>query len=184
MTLGQFNLKFLFMKRIVYLATSLVLLFFGTTLYFSSCRPDACVTRAVVCQNGGACRDGDCLCASGYEGDSCQFRVNEKFASNYACIRTMLINNSLVDDNDDTIRVKAGADPYSIKFYSIRDSIKEVVSANVNGTYVTVPNQVLKDTLNYWGNGSLSKGVLTITLYNRSISGLYSSKRTYVGYKY
>jgi hypothetical protein len=172
------------MKRIVYLVSSLVLMLFGTTLYFSSCRPDACVNRAVVCQNGGTCRDGDCLCASGYEGDSCQFRVNEKFASNYACIRTMLINNSLIDDNDDTLRVKAGNDPFTIQLYSIRDSVKEVVSASVNGVYVTIPNQVLKDTLSYWGNGSLSKDVLTVTLYNRSVSGLYSSKRTYVGYKY
>ncbi|MGI9191397.1 MAG: calcium-binding EGF-like domain-containing protein [Chitinophagaceae bacterium] len=172
------------MKQIVLYASSLVLLVFGITTYFASCRPDACVNRAVVCKNGGTCRDGDCICAYGYEGDSCQFRVNEKFASNYACIRTMLINNSLVDDNDDTIRVKAGTDPYSIQFFSIRDSIKEVVSATVNGSYVTIPKQVLKDSLDYWGNGSLSKGVITITLYNRSVSGLYSSKRTYVGYKY
>ena len=95
------------MKRtIVYTAFSVFILF-GMAFYFSACKPNPCVTRAVDCRNGGTCKDGECLCASGYEGDSCQYPVNKKFDSYFACIRTRLVNNDPVSqDNDDTLRGK------------------------------------------------------------------------------
>ncbi len=162
---------------------------FGIVGYFSACKPDPCVTRAVECKNGGTCKDGDCLCALGYEGDSCQFKVNTKFDSYYACIRTRLTNGTIVDDNDDTLRVKALNDRFSIQFFSIRDSIYEVVNGTVNGNYITIPSQTRPFpfyNVTYTGNGSLNNGVLTITLFSNWVFGfdVYSAKTTYVGYKY
>jgi len=177
------------MKRtIVYTAFSVFILF-GMAFYFSACKPNPCVTRAVDCRNGGTCKDGECLCASGYEGDSCQYPVNKKFDSYFACIRTRLVNNDPVSqDNDDTLRVKAGTDPFSIRFYSIRDSIYETIKANVNGNYVTIPSQDIAFptyTANYSGNGSINHGVLTITLFRTWFNGsMNTSKTSYVGYQY
>jgi len=175
-------------KTIFYTALSLITVF-GVLFYFSSCKPNPCVTRAVECKNGGTCKDGDCLCALGYEGDSCQFKVNEKFDSYYACIRTRLTNNDTIsDDNDDTLRVKAINDRFTIQFYSIRDSIHEVIKATVNDNYVTIPNQQGDASTffaTYSGNGSLNNGLLTITLFKSwDNGGPMTSKTTYVGYKY
>jgi hypothetical protein len=93
-----------------------------------------------------------------------------------------------VDDNDDTLRVKALNDRFSIQFYSVRDSLYEVVNATVNGNYVTIPNQTRSQgtfTASYTGSGSLNSGVLTITLFKSwNNGGPMTSKTTYVGYKY
>ena len=174
-------------KTILYTLFSVVTLF-AALLYLSACRPNACVTRAVECKNGGTCHDGDCLCAAGYEGDSCQHRVNEKYDSYYACIRTRITNGTTPDDNDDTLRVKALNDRFSIQFYSIRDSVYETISAQVNGNYITIPDQTHTFPTyqaSYNGNGSLNNGVLTITLFKSWLDGsLTTTKTTYVGYKY
>lgn len=173
------------MKRIALFTSLSIMAVFALMTYFSACTPDACITRNVVCKNSGVCRDGDCLCATGYEGDSCHLRVNEKFESYYACIRTRLTNDTIVDDNDDTLRVKTKNDKFGLTFYSVRDSLIEVINATANGNYITIPEMVILDN-KYWGNGSLNQGVLTITLYrswpiNNPVN---SSKTTYVGYKY
>jgi len=176
------------MKKTIIYTSFTMLSIFGILSYFTSCKPNPCVTRAVDCKNGGACHDGECQCAAGYEGDSCQYRVNEKYNSYFACIRTRLTNGTLVDDNDDTLRVKALNDRFSIQFYSVRDSLYEVVNATVNGNYVTIPNQTRSQgtfTASYTGSGSLNSGVLTITLFKSwNNGGPMTSKTTYVGYKY
>ncbi len=177
------------MKKTLIVTLLSVLTLFGCTLYFSACKQDPCVIRATDCRNGGTCKDGECICASGYEGDSCQFKVNQKFDSYYACIRTRLINsNPVSQDNDDTLRVKALSDKFQIQFYSIRDSVTEVLKANVNGNYVTIPSQDLNFptyTANYYGNGSLNNGVLTLTVFRTWFDGsVNNSKTSYVGYKY
>ncbi len=176
------------MKKTIFYTALAILSFFGTLSYFSACKPDPCVTRAVDCKNGGTCKDGECLCALGYEGDSCQFRVNQKYDSYYACIRTRLTNGTLVDDNDDTLRVKAMNDRFTIQFFSVRDSVYEVISGTVNGNYITIPNQTknfITYDATYTGNGSLNNGVLTITLFRSWNNGSpMTSKTTYVGYKY
>jgi len=170
------------MKRIALLTTLCLAGLFGLITYLSACKPDPCVTRNVQCKNNGICREGDCICSNGYEGDSCQFRVNEKFDSYYACIRTRLINDTIVDDNDDTLRVKAMNDKFGITFWSVRDSLVEVINGTANGNYITIPEMTILDK-KYWGNGSLNKGVLTLTVY-ASWPPFNSSKTTYVGYKY
>ncbi|MBP6624421.1 MAG: hypothetical protein KA198_04575 [Chitinophagaceae bacterium] len=177
------------MKKVSLITSGLLLSLFVGVLYLASCNSNPCKTRAVECKNGGTCKDGDCICTSGYEGDSCQFRVNEKFDSYYACIRTSLINDVQTDDNDDTLRIKIKNDKFGIKLYSIRDSIFEVINGTVNNNFITIPEQTLffLDTFNYHGNGSLNNGVLTVTLYKETGGVVFTpwkSKTTYVGYKF
>jgi hypothetical protein len=175
-------------KTMIYTVLMLVSVF-AATVYFAACKPDPCVTRDVDCRNGGTCKDGNCICASGYEGDSCQFRVNEKFDSYYACIRTRIINNTPPsEDADDTLRVKALNDRFTIQFFSIRDSVFEVINGTVDGNYITIPSQERNFgpyKALYSGNGSMNQGVITITL-NKAWTNVtpFTTKTTYVGYKY
>lgn len=174
------------MKKISFLTGLVIVMLFGATAYFSSCVHNACVARNVVCKNNGTCRDGDCLCPSGYEGDSCQFRVNEKFAGTYKCIRTGFINDTIPDDNDDTICVRANNDKFGITFFSIRDSIIYVYQGTVNDNFITVPQQDIQDTLTtktVTGSGSLNGEVITLTLNSTWPIG-NKSKITYAGTRY
>ena len=176
------------MKKTIFYTVLAVLAFMGSAVYFSACKQDPCVTRAVECMNGGTCKDGDCLCTVGYEGDSCQHKVNKKFNSPYACIRTR-ITGTLNQDDDDTLIMKAKSDNFGVQFYSIRDSIHEVFDGTVSANSLNIPEQT-KDSVTkyatYKGSGSLNNGVLTITLFRNWTDSLinYSSKTTYVGYKY
>lgn len=192
---NSLNLKQYFqkMKRVIFLTILSVISIFAISTYFSACTADSCKTRAVECMNGGTCKDGDCICAKGYEGDSCQFKVNKKFNSHYACVRTELINNIIVDDNDDTLRVKAEVDKFKVTVYSLRDSVNEVLNGTVDGNTITIPVQThelyftsLSYIYKYYGSGSLNNGVLTLTLYKELQGSTTSmnSKITYVGYKY
>jgi hypothetical protein len=176
---------FVSMKKIITLTAILTSLLFLLVTYLSSCQPDPCVTRKTICKSGGVCKDGDCICDVGYEGDSCQFRVNQKFDSYYAVIRTELITRpngtTKLDDNDDSLRVKAGNDAQKLIFYSIRDSIFEVIGGSVLGNKLTIPSMTIQDST-YYGDGSLNGEVLNITLFKKWVDT--SSKITYVGSKY
>ncbi len=170
-------------------------LFFLAT-YFSSCEHDACVARNIQCQNNGVCRDGNCLCPSGYEGDSCQFKVNEKFAYYFKCIRTGFVDDTIPDDNDDTLRVFAEKDKFAINFYSIRDTEYYKIKATVNDNFVTIPSQEVTfkaDANNIYnvtvsGSGSLVGDILTLTVFNKwhdnNLQIDRHSKFTYAGSKY
>ncbi|HQW46666.1 MAG: calcium-binding EGF-like domain-containing protein [Bacteroidetes bacterium] len=170
------------MKNISFFTGLVILFVFGATTYFSSCVHDACVARNVTCENNGTCRDGDCICPSGYEGDSCQFRVNEKFDGFYKCIRTGFINDTIPDDNDDTLHIKANNDKFGITFFSVRDSIINVYKGTVNDNFITVPEQTIGNvTLS--GSGSLNGKVVTITINSNWPIG-NKSKITYAGTRY
>lgn len=173
------------MKRISYIFITL-LAFVGLSLLIgtSGCQHDKCAARDIQCQNDGFCRDGECLCVNGWEGDSCQSPMNEKFASHYAMIRTELINGTVNNDNDDTLVVTAAGagDRYGISFYSIRNPA-DVWTATVLETEVSIPYQQV-DISNYSGHGSLSGNVLTLTMFRETPATNTSSKITYVGYQY
>jgi hypothetical protein len=86
------------------------------------------------------------------------------------------------------LRVIAQNDRFSIKFYSIRDSVFEVWNAKVDGNYITLPTQTLTlpfTVVTYNGTGSLNNGVLTMTINSSwDNGGPMTAKTTYVGYKY
>jgi len=56
-------------RKAIIITTILTLLSFGAIIY-TSCRKDRC--KRLVCQNGGTCNDGFCICPSGYTGTYCQ----------------------------------------------------------------------------------------------------------------
>lgn len=171
------------MKKISFLTGFIIVCLFGATAYLSSCVHNACVARNVVCKNNGVCRDGDCICATGYEGDSCHLRVNEKFDGYYKVIRVGLINDSIADDDEDTLRIVAKNDKFGILFYTLKDSALGIIhTANVSNTTITIPSQDVL-TSNLTGYGSLNADVISLTL-NWTWPIGNKSKYTYAGTRY
>ena len=62
------------------LRVSLFTLFAVSFFLFSGCS-DPC--DEVTCLNDGFCIEGNCNCASGYEGDDCGTELNDKFEGTY-----------------------------------------------------------------------------------------------------
>ncbi|MBL7717411.1 MAG: calcium-binding EGF-like domain-containing protein [Flavipsychrobacter sp.] len=69
--------------RRIALAAAVTLSAFGAVT-FTSCNPDEC--KDVVCANGGSCNsdDGSCTCATGYEGATCETKMNAKFVGTWS----------------------------------------------------------------------------------------------------
>ena len=58
----------------------------GLFLVFSCTDP----CEDVVCENGGTCDEGTCLCAEGYEGDNCETESRAKYLGDFLGERTCL----------------------------------------------------------------------------------------------
>lgn len=63
------------------LFSALVLASIGSAIFYSSCKKDRCTD--VVCVNGGYCDGGNCVCPTGFEGDSCQNYSRNRWVGNY-----------------------------------------------------------------------------------------------------
>ncbi|MCX8480148.1 MAG: hypothetical protein ORN56_10180 [Chitinophagales bacterium] len=59
------------------------LFFLSSVILFSvwSCAKDPC--SGVVCKNGGACLDGNCICQMGYRGADCGQQVRYQFVGDF-----------------------------------------------------------------------------------------------------
>jgi hypothetical protein len=59
------------------------LLFLSAVIAFSvwSCTKDPCI--GVVCKNGGACLDGNCICPMGYNGADCGQQIRLQFIGDF-----------------------------------------------------------------------------------------------------
>ena len=49
---------------------------------FNSCSEEG-PCESIVCQNGGTCEEGTCICPDWYEGTSCEIETREKFFGEY-----------------------------------------------------------------------------------------------------
>ncbi|GBL35273.1 hypothetical protein EMGBS15_08680 [Filimonas sp.] len=63
------------MKRIIITALATLLVF--TAVLFNGCKHDKC--EQVSCAFGGVCKEGNCLCQTGYEGEHCETITRDKF---------------------------------------------------------------------------------------------------------
>ena len=177
------------MKKIFFITSTLIVSFFTITFYFTSCQPDPCITRHIECQNGGTCKSksGYCICASGYEGDSCQFLVNKKFNGTYKGVVAMLIDNTTNFNNDDTLILLADSIlKYKVSISSVRTPTL-IQTANALANTLTINYQLLAG-FEYSGVGSLNNDtVLTLSVKADSVvNGIVAKTITYtfVGFKY
>ena len=61
--------------------TSVITLLLFASVFYGSCKKDVSENKCVnvVCANGGECKDGKCICKSGYEGANCELYWFTKF---------------------------------------------------------------------------------------------------------
>ena len=116
------------MKKIIFTALSTMTLF--SAVVFNSCEPDKC--KHVNCAYGGTCKDGTCLCQTGYEGEHCETVTRDKFKGIYNV------------NEDGTLSTAA---QYSVSIEN-GEKINEVVIKNFQNNFTeSVRAVVYKDTL-------------------------------------
>lgn len=145
------------MKRIkIVLSTLLVFLLLASGMVFNACVKDPC--DKIVCKNSGVCRDGRCKCATGFEGENCQWKMYEKFIGTWDC--SLRINGGVATPVN--LVVSPGATPNKMNIYNIfaqNISIEGVI----DGDKFTVATQSVNN-IDYTGNGYVEGKYLTIYL--------------------
>lgn len=133
-----------------------------------ACETDPCGDSAERCLNGATCDgiDGACICATGYEGDSCSVVSRLKFLNNaatatYAAVETGSSSGS------STYALTIGPSSASIEKVLIGNawgSFVNTVVATVSGSTITIARQQ-PDNDNYYieGTGTISGSVITVS---------------------
>lgn len=160
------------------LGAFLTLSTFGAVLY-TSCSKDKC--KDVVCQNGGTCKDGDCVCTTGYEGTNCETLSRTKFVKSWSA-SDLITGGSTPLSYTANISAGVGADitqviignSFSDNFYVVGP-----ITATVSGSTITIPNQNPDgNKYSLSGSGTLANGKITwsYTIKNdsTSVSQVYS----------
>lgn len=149
------------------------LLFAIISVSIFSCTTDKCST--VTCQNGGTCSDGNCNCLSGYEGSSCETRINTKFAGTYSGAGDCGSGSTA---QSISISVVTG-DPHTIDVHAFSEAIRATVSSN--GT-ISIPTQYFGSGVteeSYSGIGALNGNVLSIDF---TVTDVTSGDETYCSF--
>ncbi len=76
----------------IFITAVLTLLLFSAVTYVS-CKKDPC--KDLICQNGGTCSAGSCLCPDGYEGSRCETRIDP--CRNVTCQNGGVCNNGICE---------------------------------------------------------------------------------------
>jgi hypothetical protein len=145
----------------------------AVVLQLASCERNRCVTRGTECLNEGVCNDGNCLCPAEFDGDSCQFASNKKFAGVYEGLFKKV---GLITPQSDTITVKQipGKNlKISWTSYQLKNAI---ITANIKSNDIVVPATISPDGFTYQGSGSLNKDIITLSMRADSIVGGNSFK--------
>jgi hypothetical protein len=117
----------------------------------SSCNTNPC--KDTVCNNNGTCREGKCICPSGFEGPFCSSRTSDKFIGYYD---GFIRKNGGLPSNL-TLVVSPGVNPNEMVMYDFYKTyitqpvfayVKEVVKFDMPLQQVYTPN-----TTSYRGNG-------------------------------
>ncbi len=135
------------LKSGILLTAITTLLAFMSVLYISSCNnkapslsPTSC--ENVVCQHGGYCNQGVCLCPTGYQDSRCGTKWNSKFVGRWNVVETVTSS-----DTYDTI----GAQRYYQVVIDTTAVPKEIFISGLrgNGTYTDVTGLIDSTTIGF-----------------------------------
>jgi hypothetical protein len=127
----------------------------------NSCTEDKC--KDVTCDNGGACVDGTCECADGYEGTTCQTETRTAFIGNYSVtsgtVTCPVSGNGNISQGTPVVISTSSSSVLKVSIVFAGISL----TGTVNGSNVTL-DQVTLNNLTYSGSGSVSGNTLTMSI--------------------
>lgn len=145
-------------------------LFFATALstMITSCN-DPCASR--LCKNGGVCRDGECVCADGFEGPLCESKMYEKFIGtwdgSYRCNGGLPTNETII------VSPNAGLGPDDVVVYNLFQQ-----DVSLEGTILYNDITLTPKTVNgtsYTGLGYVDSGqIITLSITQTNNTGTFS----------
>ncbi|MBS1643781.1 MAG: calcium-binding EGF-like domain-containing protein [Bacteroidetes bacterium] len=161
------------MNKIKNIAFS-ALLAIGTfgVVTFTACTKDEC--KDVVCQNGGTCVSGACVCATGYEGTNCEIKSRDKFIGTYTGNETCTVGTDTY-----TVTIASNSDEIKITLTNIYNQ-GFAATGTITGTN-TFTFSGTSGTTNYNGTGTLATNQLTLKYHIGD--GSTSNDCTFVGNK-
>lgn len=130
--------------------TTLATLFAFSTVLFNSCEPDLC--KNISCAYGGTCKDGSCLCQTGYEGEFCETISRDKFKG----IWNVNEDGTITSVAQYSINIENGDKINEVKITNFQNHFTEKVIAVAYKDTLTIPYQVFT-------NGYKVEGWATIT---------------------
>jgi len=122
------------LKTIIISALSSILAFSAVT--YNSCKPDKC--KSIRCAYGGVCKDGNCLCQSGYEGSQCETVVRDKFLGVWSVFESGTLNGQPANY---TISIIAGDNITDVKIHNFYNFLTNDVYAIVKGDSLVINRQ-------------------------------------------
>ncbi len=131
-------------KTIVLSALSAISVFSAVT--YNSCTPDKC--KAIACAYGGVCKDGDCICPSGYEGTQCEIVTRDKYAGTW----TVIENGTYTSNAQYDLTFRYGATMTDMNITNFYNHIKSPVAVKIKADSLFIPQQVVEGyELQGWG---------------------------------
>jgi hypothetical protein len=164
--------------RNIILSALLTIAAFGTITY-TSCNKDKC--KDVVCSNGGTCdtETGNCMCATGYEGTTCETEIRAKFLKTWAAsdvkttTSTTFTYSSTVAKGTTVTDILIGG--FSKNFFD------HDVKATVSGNTITIASQAPdNDGYTVSGTGSYNATDKKIT-WTYTLTSPISGAESYTG---
>jgi hypothetical protein len=153
--------------------SALVVMAAFTAVTYTSCNSDKC--KAIVCAYGGVCKDGACICASGYEGTQCEIITREK----YKGVWNVSEKGTYTDPSFYQVGIDyaTGTDMTKMVITGFYNSISMSVNIRVNGDEITIPQQTVGTQYEIQGTGVLKyegyyakHGQLTVRYYIKDLT--------------
>ena len=121
-------------KTIILAALSSVLAFSAVT--YNSCKPDKC--KSIRCAYGGVCKDGNCLCQSGYEGSQCETVIRDKFLGVWSVFESSTMTGQ---PRNYTVNITEGDNITDVKIRNFYNLLTNDVYAIVKGDSLVINKQ-------------------------------------------
>ncbi len=171
-------------KSRVIIAAIATLLTFVSIAYISSCSKPGAIKHTcvdVVCQNGGYCDSGVCVCPAGFSGPNCSVASVAKYIGTWDATQVVIGSDSTNHINDTTTYIallKNTATPTTFFIYNFAGnpdyneivcSIDTINAALNTSTYdFIIDTMSIAGTLNchfdiLWGHGNISQNDSVIT---------------------
>lgn len=134
------------MKNIIITSVVTLLTFVSVTFY--SCKPDKC--KQVNCAYSGVCKEGACVCQTGYEGEHCETITRDKFKG----IWNVKEDGTVSSVAEYTLSMEKGDKINEVVIKNLQNYLADVKVWGV--TYkdtLTIPYQTLSNgyTIEGWG---------------------------------